>query len=130
MSFLLPFTLLDDLSSTNVIIWNAPVYVRFIAGHGTDNIITPFQLPLDEYWSRVAFKWSRLVTRYRQRSSPDTFIHHYYKCATLTYLRKSIFFSAPLLNARLSRNLLWVMNWWPRRGIVVAAACCALRPSR
>lgn len=34
------------------------------------------------------------------RTTADGSIHHYYKCATLTYLRKSIFFSVSTLNAR------------------------------
>lgn len=34
------------------------------------------------------------------RTTTDGSIHHYYKCATLTYLRKSIFFSVSTLNAR------------------------------
>lgn len=57
------------------------------------------------------------------RTTPDRSIHHYYKCATLTYLRKSIFFSVSAMNAQFQRVDKRDGIVWDDPAIVAAAAC-------
>lgn len=60
----------------------------------------PFQLALNECSSRVAFERLHDSIRNIDANNNRCSIHHYYKCATLAYLRKSIFFSVSTLNTR------------------------------
>lgn len=59
------------------------------------------------------------------RSTPDTSIHHYYKCATLAYLRKSIFFSESTMNTRFQRVDKRDGIVWDDPAIVSSVACWA-----